>query len=52
MPGNAAARDDAVALTRRLKHGHVTQAWGWDRWFIKIVDMHGHKIDEVPIADA
>jgi len=52
LSGNAAARDDAVALARHLKHGLVMQGWDWRGWFINIVDGHGHKIDAVPIAEA
>jgi hypothetical protein len=26
--------------------------WNWTGWFVVIVDQHGHKVDEVPIADA
>ena len=52
LPGNAAAREDAFAFARHLKHGLVMQAWDWSDWFIRIVDAHGHKIDEVPIAGA
>ncbi len=51
LPGNAAARDEAVALARHLKHGIVMQPWDWRGWFINIIDIHGRKIDEVPIAD-
>jgi hypothetical protein len=51
LPGNAAARDDALVLARDLKHGPVMQGWDWSGWFIHIVDTHGHKIDELPIAD-
>jgi hypothetical protein len=25
--------------------------WNWTGWFVAIVDQHGHKVDEVPIAD-
>jgi hypothetical protein len=25
--------------------------WNWTGWFVTIVDQHGHKVDEVPIAD-
>jgi hypothetical protein len=25
--------------------------WNWIGWFVTIVDQHGHKVDEVPIAD-
>jgi hypothetical protein len=49
--GNAPAREDAVTLARGLKHGAVMPGWDWGGWFVTIVDAHGHKIDEVPIAD-
>jgi hypothetical protein len=49
--GNAAARQDALALAHDLKHGAVMPAWDWNGWFVAIVDEHGHKIDQVPIAD-
>ena len=52
LPGNAAARMDAVALARDLKHGKVMPNWDWTGWFVVIADQHGHKIEEVPIADA
>ena len=26
--------------------------WNWRGWFVVIVDEHGHKVDELPIADA
>jgi hypothetical protein len=26
--------------------------WNWRGWFVVIVDEHGHKVDEMPIADA
>src|SRR5664279_1658761 len=51
LSGNAAARADAVALARDLKHGAAMPGWNWTGWFIVIVDQHGHKGDEVPIAD-
>jgi hypothetical protein len=25
--------------------------WNWTGWFVVIMDQHGHKVDEVPIAD-
>ena len=49
---NAAAREDALALARDLKHGAVMPGWNWRGWFVVIVDEHGHKVDEMPIADA
>ena len=51
LSGNAAAREDALALARDLKHGAVMPGWNWTGWFVAIVDQHGHKVDEVPIAD-
>jgi hypothetical protein len=52
LPGNAAARTDAVALAHDLKQGHAMSGWDWTGWFVAIVDQHGRKVDEVPIADA
>jgi hypothetical protein len=51
LSGNAAAREDALALARDLKHGAVMPGWNWTGWFVGVVDQHGHKVDEVPIAD-
>ncbi len=51
LSGNAAARDDAVALAHHLKQGAVMQGWDWCGWFISIVDSHGHKVDEVSVTD-
>jgi hypothetical protein len=25
--------------------------WDWAGWFVAVVDDHGRKVDEVPIAD-
>jgi hypothetical protein len=52
LAGNAAAREDALALARDLKHGKTMPGWNWAGWFVAIVDAHGKKIDEVPIAEA
>jgi hypothetical protein len=52
LPGNAAARTDAVALAHDLKQGHAMSGWDWTGWFVAVVDQHGRKVDEVPIADA
>jgi hypothetical protein len=52
LPGNAAARTDALELARDLKHGAAMSGWDWTGWFVAILDQHGHKVDEVPIADA
>ena len=52
LPGNAAARTDAMALARNLKSGNVMPGWDWTGWFVAVVDQHGHKVEEVPIADA
>jgi hypothetical protein len=51
LAGDAAARENAVALARDLKGGAVMPNWNWAGWFVAIVNEHGHKIDEVPIAD-
>ena len=51
LAGNAAARDDAIALARSLKHGDTMPGFNWVGWFVSIVDAHGHKVDEVSIAD-
>lgn len=51
LPGNAAARDDAVVLARDLKHGRAMRGWNWDGWFVTVVDEHGKKIDEIAIGD-
>jgi hypothetical protein len=51
LPGNAAAREDAVDLARDLKHGKKMPGWKWDGWFVAVIDDKGHKIDEVPIGD-
>ncbi len=53
LPGNAAARDGrAGTLARDLRHGAAMPGWNWAGWFVAIVDQHGHKVDEVPIADS
>jgi hypothetical protein len=51
LPGEAAARTDAVALARDLKHGETMRGWDWAGWFVAIIDQKGRKVDEVPIAD-
>jgi hypothetical protein len=51
LAGNAAARADAVALARDLRHGAAMPGFSWGGWFVTIVDEHGHKVDEVPVAD-
>ena len=52
LPGNAAARADAVVLAATSKHGAVMPGFNWDGWFVAIVDGHGHKVDEVSIGDS
>ena len=51
LPGDAAAREDAVVLARDLKHGAAMPGWDWAGWFVVIKDQRGNKVDEVPIAD-
>jgi hypothetical protein len=45
LSGNAAARKDALALTRDLKHGAVMPGWNWTGWFVAIVDQHGQGLN-------
>jgi Domain of unknown function (DUF6894) len=52
LAGPAAAREDAVALAADLRHGAAMPGFNWSGWFVSIVDEHGHKVDEVPVADA
>ncbi|MFZ1197692.1 MAG: hypothetical protein WAN49_19970 [Pseudolabrys sp.] len=39
LPGNAAAREDALALARDLEHEVVMPGWNWTGWFVTIVDQ-------------
>lgn len=50
LPGSAAARENAADLARDLRHEKMPH-WNWAGWFVSIVDAHGRKVDEVPIAD-
>ena len=50
LPGNAAAREEAVRLARELKQETVSPGRKWDDWFVTIVDQHGKQVDSVPIA--
>ncbi len=50
LPGNAAAREEAVVLARELKQGKVAPGRTWEDWFVTVVDQHGHRVDSVPIA--
>ena len=49
LPGNAAAREEAVALARQLKDGKVMPGRNWDGWFVEIKDDQGRRVDAVPI---
>ena len=51
LPGNAAARQEAVVLASELRHGKVKPGRTWQGWFVTVVDQHGHQVDSVPIAD-
>jgi hypothetical protein len=46
LPGNLAARTDAVALARDLRHSAAMPGWDWTGWFVAVVDQDGHKVDE------
>jgi hypothetical protein len=52
LPGDAAARTDALALARDLSHGAAMPGWDWGGWFVTIVDQQGRQVDKIPIADA
>lgn len=49
LPGNAAAREEAVALARDLQAGKLQPDRRWEGWLVTIVDQHGHTVDSVPI---
>ncbi len=49
LPGNAAAREEALVLARDLKDGKLIPGRKWGGWFVKIMDEHGHPVDTVPI---
>jgi hypothetical protein len=51
LPGNAAARQEAVVLASELRHGQVKPGRNWQGWFVTVVDQHGHQVESVPIAD-
>lgn len=51
LPGNAAAREEAVVFARELKADKSLPRRNWSGWFVSIVDEHGHEVDTVPIAD-
>ena len=51
LPGNAAAREEAVVLAGQFRHGKVMPGRSWQDWFVSVVDQHGHEVDSVPIAD-
>ena len=51
LPGNAAAREDASTLPATSSTAGMP-GFDWAGWFVAIIDEHGHKVDEVPIADA
>ena len=50
LPGNAAAREEAVVLANELRHGKAKPGRSWQGWFVTIKDQHGHQVDSVPIA--
>jgi uncharacterized protein DUF6894 len=51
LPGDAAAREDAMVLARDLKRGRVMADRDWAGWLVTVVDEHGHEIESVAIAD-
>jgi hypothetical protein len=51
LPGNAAAREEAIILARDLKHGKVMPGRSWAGWLVTVTDEHGHQVESVAIAD-
>jgi hypothetical protein len=51
LPGNAAAREEALVLARDLKRGRVMPGRSWAGWLVTVADEHGNRIESVPIAD-
>src|SRR5258707_15762505 len=51
LPGDAAAREEAVVLANELRPGQVMPGRNWQGWFVTVVDQHGLQVDSVPIAD-
>jgi hypothetical protein len=49
LPGNAAAREEAVTLARGLKAGKIQPGRKWDGWQVTVVSQHGRVVDSVPI---
>ena len=49
FPGDAAAREEALALARELKDGKTMPGRRWEGWFVEIQGDDGRKIDSVPI---
>lgn len=49
LPGNAAAREEALVLARDLREGKVMPDRKWDGWFVDVIDSHGHRVDTIPI---
>jgi len=49
LPGNAAAREEAVALARDLKMGKIQPERKWEGWLVTVLDEHGHRVDSIPI---
>jgi hypothetical protein len=52
LPGNAAAREEALRFAGELKLGKTMPDRNWDDWFVTIVNEHGHKVDTIPVAIA
>jgi hypothetical protein len=50
LPGDAAAREEALRFAGELKHGKMMPDRDWDDWFVTIVDQHGHKVDTISVA--
>jgi hypothetical protein len=49
LPGDAAARNEALLLAQQLKDGRLFPDRDWDGWFVSIVNQDGEEIERVPI---
>jgi hypothetical protein len=52
LPGNAAAREEALLLARELKQGNLMPGRNWAGWFVEITDEHGQRVDSVAVETA
>ena len=51
LPGDAAAREQALIVARDLKHGKLMPDRDWAGWVVTVTDQQGREVEAVPIAD-